>query len=338
MTDSSTPSFRARHLILWLTTGCNLRCTYCYMRAGDVPRQDMSQATLRRGFGIFGSELDDVQLSGGEPTLRPDLIEAAAQLAKDWGVRRISVQSNGIGISSSMINVFERYQIGLGISIDGVPAVHDSERGGSEALRRTMETLEQRGFPFGVTVVVSKTNVSRLDELVMMLAQYAMARSIGLDIVRVVGRASAAMLPTPEELRSGFAAMVEAIEWVNAKRSQPLQLRELYRVGCSDGSNGYCHTARGTAVVVTPDERLYPCASLVGMPEHRAGTLDEIQAVKLARGMSAGKVGCSTCALEPSCKGRCPARAALNPDLGRLDCVLREVAANHRLASGGASR
>src|SRR5690349_5163663 len=37
------------NLTLFMTTGCNLRCTYCYASAGDKPTRGMSLETACRG-------------------------------------------------------------------------------------------------------------------------------------------------------------------------------------------------------------------------------------------------------------------------------------------------
>ena len=37
------------NLTLFMTTACNLRCTYCYAAAGDTPLKSMSLETAKRG-------------------------------------------------------------------------------------------------------------------------------------------------------------------------------------------------------------------------------------------------------------------------------------------------
>lgn len=60
-------------LVAWVTTGYQLRCRACYMRAGDRPREDLSLDTFALALKNLpispGAEL---QIAGGEPTLVPD--------------------------------------------------------------------------------------------------------------------------------------------------------------------------------------------------------------------------------------------------------------------------
>src|SRR5207248_3231629 len=62
---------------LFLTTACNLRCTYCYASAGDTPTKHMSLEVAKRGIDFItanaakkGSAAFEVLYhGGGEPTV-----------------------------------------------------------------------------------------------------------------------------------------------------------------------------------------------------------------------------------------------------------------------------
>ncbi|TMB52954.1 MAG: GTP 3',8-cyclase MoaA [Deltaproteobacteria bacterium] len=88
------------YLRISLTDHCNLRCVYCMPLAGNhyAPSPDLLTATeietvaraaVRVGFRKF-------RLTGGEPTLRPDLVEIIARLAAVPGVRDLALTTNGV--------------------------------------------------------------------------------------------------------------------------------------------------------------------------------------------------------------------------------------------------
>ena len=109
------------YLILTLTRRCNLHCSYCYHGASDG-QQDMSISTLDQAFALAasGSGPLHIQLSGGEPTLAPELIEAAAQRA--LSLKRactMGVQTNGTCLDERVIALFTRYQLQVGVGLDG---------------------------------------------------------------------------------------------------------------------------------------------------------------------------------------------------------------------------
>ncbi|NPV28125.1 MAG: radical SAM protein [Firmicutes bacterium] len=67
-----------------LTNQCNLRCRHCYASAGEKLYNELSLAEVKELLGEL-SRLGtmEVEFSGGEPLLRPDLFEIIAY-AKTW--------------------------------------------------------------------------------------------------------------------------------------------------------------------------------------------------------------------------------------------------------------
>ena len=86
------------HGLLELTLACNLACPLCYADAGgaalppDPPRATVSKQ-LRRLLEASGK--CNVQLSGGEPTLREDLPDIVRE-AKALGFPLVQVNTNGV--------------------------------------------------------------------------------------------------------------------------------------------------------------------------------------------------------------------------------------------------
>jgi len=64
-------------ITLFLTTACNLRCTYCYAEAGDTPIEHMSFEVAKRGIDFVLANAVDLHApaigvnyhGGGEPTV-----------------------------------------------------------------------------------------------------------------------------------------------------------------------------------------------------------------------------------------------------------------------------
>jgi cyclic pyranopterin phosphate synthase len=88
------------YLRVSLTDRCNLRCVYCMPLSGlrFIPGHDLLtadeiervvRAAVRVGFV-------KVRLTGGEPTLRPDVVEIVARLARIDGLRDLAMTTNGL--------------------------------------------------------------------------------------------------------------------------------------------------------------------------------------------------------------------------------------------------
>lgn len=154
---------------------CNIACRYCYQEpqreAGNVAHEydieTMKEAVLKAGGGFT--------LFGGEPLLVK--LEDLDHLWK-WGLEtfgRNGVQTNGTLITDAHIELFKKYQVQVGISIDGPGELNDVRWHGS--LKRTREStakteaaiekLCQEGIPPSVIVTLHRGNatVDKLDEM-----------------------------------------------------------------------------------------------------------------------------------------------------------------------------
>src|SRR5437867_5577884 len=88
------------YLRISLTDHCNLRCVYCMPLTGTAFRpseelltsaeiEAVGRAAVAVGFHKF-------RLTGGEPTLRTDLLDIVARLAAIPGVGDLAMTTNGI--------------------------------------------------------------------------------------------------------------------------------------------------------------------------------------------------------------------------------------------------
>jgi uncharacterized protein len=159
-----------------LGVACNIQCQYCYQNpqrdAGNVGRSydmDSMKAAVEREGGPF-------TLFGGEPLLLPeeDIEELWA-----WGFERYggnSVQTNGVLINDRHIELFKRYNVSVGISIDGPAELNDVRwvgtlertREATGKTERAIERLCQAGVPPGLIVTLHRGNAvgERLGRLV----------------------------------------------------------------------------------------------------------------------------------------------------------------------------
>lgn len=323
-----------RYLILCLTTRCNLACTYCYHGESAEP-MDMSWSVLDRALDRVGPEKGPfhLQLTGGEPTLVPALIERAVRKVRIPGRSdTIGIQTNGTCLNPDLVELFRTFDVQVGVSLDGPPAVHHALRGQASQTLHGLQLLEARGVPFRVTTVVSRENVGHLDRLVWLLAGFGQARDIGLDLLVHKGRAIHGGAVAPADvpaLRSGLHAMVAALQAVNRRRPIPLQLRELELLrrpgSTSTNLRFFCHASRGQSVAVHPDGRIFPCGQTLGDPHFAAGTIERPEPARLTvlQGIHLASENCRSCPLQGCCPGECPSRLHANRSVNpTLACEL----------------
>ncbi|XP_013912009.1 PREDICTED: molybdenum cofactor biosynthesis protein 1 [Thamnophis sirtalis] len=127
--DFLTDSFGRQHnyLRISITEKCNLRCQYCMPEEGVqlTPKSELlSTQEIITLAGLFVKEgVDKIRLTGGEPLIRPDVVDIIAQLRKLEGLKTISVTTNGINLARLLPRLKEAGLDAINISLDTlVPA------------------------------------------------------------------------------------------------------------------------------------------------------------------------------------------------------------------------
>jgi uncharacterized protein len=173
---------------LFLTTACNLRCTYCYASAGSSAPQFMTMETARRGIDFAAANAVRRQVpylevgyhGGGEPTMNWPVLTASFDYAREKAVElklelRASLATNGV-LSDAQIDWIVAHLNGVGISCDGLPSVQNrcrpaaSGKGSSERVVHTMRRLDAAKFPYGIRLTVTAEHVATLPESVEYLS------------------------------------------------------------------------------------------------------------------------------------------------------------------------
>lgn len=141
-----------QHFTLLVNDKCNLRCPYCFCRA-ERTGHEMSPETIARCLSFIHAETAAkgtraaITLTGGEPSLSPDVVLALMAGARDDAWLRIT--TNGYAFPDRFLEALLPYRerLRLTVSYNG-PA--DSSRGpGVEAAARAT-ILKARGLGFQV--------------------------------------------------------------------------------------------------------------------------------------------------------------------------------------------
>ncbi len=170
---SPTPVIRRRPsgpVVIWnLIRRCNLNCVHCYSLSADVDfAGELSTAevfTVMEDLKKFGVPV--LILSGGEPLLRPDIFEISAR-AKALGFY-VGLSSNGTLIDPAMSERIAAVGYDyVGISLDGIGAVHDAFRrqpGAYEAALGGMRHCRRKGIKVGLRFTMTERNIESLPEM-----------------------------------------------------------------------------------------------------------------------------------------------------------------------------
>ena len=157
-------------VVIWnLIRRCNLNCVHCYSLSADVdfPGELATEEVFAVMDDLKAFGVPVLILSGGEPLLRPDIF-AISRRAKDLGFY-VGLSSNGTLIDRAMSEKIA--EIGydyVGVSLDGIGAVHDAFRrqeGAYAAALEGMRLCRERGIKVGLRFTMTERNVESLPEM-----------------------------------------------------------------------------------------------------------------------------------------------------------------------------
>ncbi len=167
-------------VIVWnITKRCNLKCIHCYAQATANAKDEISTEQAKeilRDLANYGVPV--VLFSGGEPLMRPDLVELA-KYAVDLGMRAV-ISTNGTLITKQKAK--ELKQIGLsyvGISIDGTEDTHDHFRAQKGAFKKAMEGVlncQEAGLKVGLRFTMNKKNYRDIPAIFELLEDMSIPR------------------------------------------------------------------------------------------------------------------------------------------------------------------
>jgi molybdenum cofactor biosynthesis enzyme MoaA len=206
-------------VVVWnMTKACNLKCMHCYAHATAGPAADeLSKAEAKAmidDLAQFGAPV--MLFSGGEPLMRPDLPELARYAVKK-GMRAV-ISTNGTLISSDKAK--ELKDIGLsyvGVSLDGLPEVHDKFRGVPGAFDDAMAGIRncmEAGLKVGLRFTVFANNAPEVPGIFDILEKEGIPRVCFYHLV-YAGRGSKLM---NEDLSTRAPAISLTSSWTAARR------------------------------------------------------------------------------------------------------------------------
>lgn len=174
--------------VLAVTYRCNSRCTMC-----DIWKlKDTAELELEY-FKKLPPSLRDINVSGGEPFLRQDIVELVRILHKTCPKARIVISTNGYltDLIKEKMREILKYapNVGVGVSFDGIGEMHDKIRGipgGFNLAIKTVKVLrEELGMKnLRLAFTVSKQNVEHLSKV------YDLSRELGVQFTMALAQSS----------------------------------------------------------------------------------------------------------------------------------------------------
>ncbi len=181
-------------VVVWnMTRRCNLKCIHCYSASADIDYPD--ELTTEEGkkliddLAAFGAPV--ILFSGGEPLMRPDLLELA-QYATDKGMRAV-ISTNGTLMTKEITAGLKKIGLSyVGVSLDGLQKTHDRFRGSKGAFEKAIKGIRncrEAGIKVGLRFTVNQHNVADVPDMFDLLRKEKIERMCFYHLV-YTGRGS----------------------------------------------------------------------------------------------------------------------------------------------------
>jgi len=168
-------------VVVWnVTQACNLKCIHCYAKATYGPAKN--ELTQEEGLALL-KDLKDfgvpvVLFSGGEPLMRPDLMELV-----EWTVNngmRAVISTNGTLITPEVARRLKDFGLSyVGISLDGTQKTHDKFRGQPGAFAAAMAGVtncQAAGLKVGLRFTINRLNYREVPAIFDLVEKYHIPR------------------------------------------------------------------------------------------------------------------------------------------------------------------
>lgn len=326
-------------IVIFRTTDiCNLNCTYCYDKKNRKEKKNINEE-FEHQIDKIKEYLDKIYylknksctfiFHGGEPLiLKPEVYEKLIEKIDRKNIR-LSMQTNGTLINNEYIKLFKKYNISIGISLDGCNEEQNYcriYRNGKNSFNKVMsniELLKKNNIHFGIIMTITKRHIGKEK----MIYDFIASNNLNVNIRPAFPTMEADNdnIMTEDEYFEFFKNMFNI--WYNdkSKRVKLKQIREIYDEFakvleekycsglCSEGENCF-----GKFISLNINGDIYSCNRTYNNEIFFLGnlnkqTIDEIlnNANKLneKRKKKIQESGCSKCEIYKYCYGGCPANA-----------------------------
>ena len=263
---------RIDYLRISLTDRCNFRCVYCMPAVGMqfMPRPELltNDELLLVVRAAAAAGFRKIRLTGGEPSLRPDLVELVRAIKSTPGIEHIAMTTNGLRLAKQAQALKDAGLDRVNVSIDTLDAqkFRQVTRGGKlEMVWDGIEAADRVGLrPIKLNaVIVRGLNDEEVPQLAALTLTYPWEMRF-IEVMPLVGVAGVAQdgVVKSEELIAQLEALHGPLEDLGMAASESARR---YRIPGARGKLGFISSvsdpfcATCNRMRLTADGRLHLC-------------------------------------------------------------------------------
>ncbi|AKG34959.1 radical SAM/SPASM domain-containing protein [Paenibacillus durus] len=309
---------------IWVTSSCNLACTYCYEgnnKANHRMNKQIAEETIQYVIHHFSGLQDAdnnlvINYHGGEPLLEFETIRWFTEEFKNHFRNSNCKVSFGTTTNATLLDeekmdyLSEHFNYSISVSIDGTPETHDENR----------KMLGGRGTYSEIIDVIPIFIKKRPDLRARMTFNSKSVNKLYENIKHVMELGFNTIVPIPDYFDSNWdkehmQVLYEQLDLTAALYRKAKQKNESVLIGMVDGYQrkemGECDGGK-TTINIDPSGNLFPCTYLVGQPDYIIGDvrlgIDDGKLREFHVPSSIDNEVCSGCTHYKGCMGgRCKA-------------------------------
>jgi uncharacterized radical SAM superfamily Fe-S cluster-containing enzyme len=251
--------------LIEVTSNCNLKCPMCFAQSGPGG-QNIDFATYRKMVDRYvhlEGVADIVQLSGGEPTLHPELVRMV-RYAYEQPIQAIMINTNGIRLAhdEALVEALAamRDRVEIYLQFDGFEGDTSSKLRGEELIEVKLAALDMlRKHELRCTLVCTvehNTNLHEVGRVLRFGLERRNIRGISYQLATYCGRH---LDPDDLEKRVTMPDLVKALV---VQTGDLLEISDFYPLPCAHPN---CHMM---VYLYRGGERTVPVNRLIDLRQH----------------------------------------------------------------------
>lgn len=270
-----------------ITNQCNLKCPYCYADSAIFKKIELSFDKIKeilKDLKSLGASV--VMISGGEPSLRNDLVDILNFGSKKLGFKIILV-SNGTALSPEIIKTLSENNVAIQLSIDSVnPKIYEQSRGVKllPKIIKNIDLLLKSGVEIYLASTLTKTTRKSMRELI----EFALEKGIqNVHIGEIIpeGRSR-----NNQEIfiKSAYSIYKELYKIQKENFlfiSIDLIENFIYPIFFENKRKFYCNAMEGKTLEVGSDGQVYFCGGIRNLMENNDFNLNKNNLIDVHEGL-----------------------------------------------------
>ena len=262
-----------------VTYKCNSRCSMCNIWKTENPKEMPPSE-----YSKLPTTLDTINITGGEPFLRNDLVEIVQVIHRRIPGVRIVFSTNG-SVTDLIVDQIRRIRafhsrVGVGVSIDGLSGTHDQIRGVKGLFDKaiaTLESLKARGLSdLRLAMTIQQENYREVPEV------FGISQRLGVEFSATMVHNSEIYFRKSDNTRpisdsEANEVIKPVVDSLLKSRRIKDWLRAYHMNGMIDPSVRASFYSRCQAgkryFFVTPGGDVYPC----NVMDYRVGNMTEVE-------------------------------------------------------------